>query len=129
MRKRVGAAVIAVLSTGGLLLGTGAAQAATGKNIPYTETTDGNPGGSAEFKWNGDILVACDNQADGYGVRATLYNSAGTALKHVDDPQSDNTCIANSANITDGIGVRLTVCLYKGGIYTYWCRTSAWGVS
>jgi hypothetical protein len=129
MKKRVGAAVIAVLSAGGLLLGTGGAQAASGEDIPRTVTTDGNPGGSAEFKWNGDILVACDNQADGYGVRATLYNSAGSVLKHVDDPQSDGTCIANYANITDGIGVRLTVCLYKGGIYTYYCRTSAWGVS
>lgn len=128
MRKSVGAAVAAVLSAGGLLLGTGAAQAA-GLDIPRTVTTDGNPGGSAEFKSYGDILVACDNQSDGYGTRATLYNSAGTVLKTATAYDNDPSCVGNYADLPEGLGVRLTVCLYKGGIYTYFCRTSAWGVS
>ncbi|MFE5487488.1 hypothetical protein [Streptomyces sp. NPDC056527] len=97
--------------------------------MPWTYTTDDNPGGKAKFGWDGDQITVCDEQSDGYGVRARVMNSQGATLMMLQDPNSTDGCYTGSRNITDGIGVRVEVCLYKGGIYTYFCRISDWGVS
>lgn len=128
MRLKTRSSAVIAVAFAGLLIAAAPAQAA-GKDIPYTYTNDDNPGGKATFLWDGDGLVVCDEQTDGYGVIATLYNSSGKVLKSVRDAGHDSTCYRNSDDIADGTGVRLTVCLYKGGIYNYFCRTSAWGVS
>lgn len=128
MRLRARSSAVIAVAFAGLLIAAAPAHAA-GKNIPYTYTIDDNPGGKATFLWNGDNLVVCDDQTDGYGVQATLYNSSGRVLKKEYDAGHDSTCYKNTDDIADGIGVRLTVCLYKEGIYNYFCRTSVWGVS
>ncbi|SEG90685.1 hypothetical protein SAMN05216223_12256 [Actinacidiphila yanglinensis] len=115
MRKRVGAAVIAVLSVGGLLLGTGSAQAA-GKDIPTTWVI-GPYGyeGHAYFNTVGDDLWVCDDyDGDSYGVSAYLYDdTTGTRLESVYDGVPETQCVSSNKNLDEGIRVYIRVCLQR----------------
>lgn len=115
MRKRVGTAVIAVLSAGGLLLGTGSAQAA-GKDIPLTWVIGINgPEGNAYFTSVGDDLWVCDTfDGDNYGVSAYLYDDiTGTRLESVYDGVPETQCVSSNKNLEEGIPVYIRVCLQR----------------
>jgi hypothetical protein len=91
--------------------------------IPTTYTTDDNPGGEATFQTPGQ-LWACDDQADGYGVIAYIFLADGNVQGPVKDSNSTDGCKSFDTSIVPGAEVHLQVCLYKGGVYTYYCRTS-----
>lgn len=119
MRKRVGTAFAAVLSVGGLLLGTGSAQAAS-QNIPTFIAGDGYNGGSAEFIALGDKLVVCDNKnGDGYGARATLWSiDDGVPLEEVYDGVPDGVCQLTAKDLYEEVNVYIMLCLERNGIET-----------
>ncbi|WUH92781.1 hypothetical protein OG900_23495 [Streptomyces sp. NBC_00433] len=123
MRKRVGAAVIAVLSAGGLLLGNGAAQA-TSLDIPWTYTADHDQGGMARFASLGDDLWVCDRvSGDSYGAGATLYEASGEVLETVYDGVPDGLCVSSNKNLDEQLGVFLVVCLFREKV-AYECQRS-----
>jgi hypothetical protein len=129
MRKSVGTAVLAVLSVGGLLLGNGSAQAATG-DISWVSTTDSAHGGSASYVSLGDDLYVCDNvSGDAYGAHAWLMDDAGDPLEDVYDGVPDNHCNNTNQNVLDGVKVRIYLCLYRNGGIGQYCTYSPWGVS
>ncbi len=124
------AVIVAAAAAAFIFTNSGIANA-EGENIGWTYTTDDNPGGSAQFTAYGDVLTVCDDQADGYGAWAELFNSSNGFEEEVIDSDGAGSCksVANSSSVPEGIGVRLEVCLYKDGLYNYYCRYSTWGVS
>lgn len=76
--------------------------------------------GAASWTENGDTLRICDNDPDGWGVRAYVYrpNAAdpwnGTVLIKGNDPKFDNDCTAVSEDVDEYIRLSIKVCLYKG---------------
>jgi len=93
-------------------------------------TTDDNPGGRAE--WYGaysgtqERLGACDDQADGYRVVATVRWSGGS--KTVTAANGAGTCVftPSSWGLAEGTTVSVTACLRDGanGADKY-CRTKS----
>ncbi|MFI0718437.1 hypothetical protein [Streptomyces sp. NPDC021224] len=128
MRKRVGAAVIAVLSAGGLFLGSGVAQAAS-QDIPWTVTWDSNTGGNAKFVSLGDDLWVCDTMSgDSYGAGAVLINqNTGAIMESVYDGAPDGSCVSTNKNLPEDIPVRLQVCLFRGSDPGVYCTLSVEG--
>ncbi|MFI0897103.1 hypothetical protein [Streptomyces sp. NPDC020983] len=126
MRKRVGAAIIAVLSVGGLLLGTGPAQAAS-QDIPTFYVGDGYIGGSAEFISLGDKLVVCDQKnGDGYGAYAELSNAnTGEVLEWVYDGVPDGVCQSTAKDLYEETPVHIDLCLRRNNdsVICIWSAT------
>jgi len=76
--------------------------------------------GHANWIENGDRLEVCDDNPDGYGVRAYIYrpNSGdpgnGTVLIKASDPKYDYECASASKDISETITIYIKICRYAG---------------
>ncbi|MFI6095775.1 hypothetical protein ACIA8G_09495 [Lentzea sp. NPDC051213] len=114
---------IGALVAVGALLGTGTASAET--DIPWTYTTDDNPGGKAKFTAHGDRVTVCDEQADGWGVVAKIRRASNNEVFfEINDSNASDGCKEKTKNIPDGVDVELHVCLYKDG-QVWFCETKS----
>jgi hypothetical protein len=111
------------------------ASATTHKSISWVKTTDGSPGGKANFNNNGDKITVCDVESDGWAVRVRIYANFVNG-NEVKDLSHDGNCVSKSfSSIPEGKGVRFEICLTKHmtpigqKAYTLakYCKYSPWG--
>jgi hypothetical protein len=77
--------------------------------------------GHANWIENGDRLEVCDDNPDGYGVRAYIYRpnpggdtGNGTVLIKASDPKYDYECASASKDIDETISIYIKICRYAG---------------
>lgn len=91
---------------------------AFGVTVEARTTDSGAIGGRAHWIADGDKVAACDTQADGKRVRATIYwgDSTGSHYAWVEDANGANgdCIIRNDLNLPEGAKVGLEVCLKSG---------------
>lgn len=76
------------------------------------QTTDARKGGEACFIPTGDILRACDLEADSHRVRVEMTYAGGSFSFQVLDGQG--SCHEGVKNLTEGTAVTVKVCLKNG---------------
>ncbi|MFD4175231.1 hypothetical protein [Streptomyces anulatus] len=113
--------VLAALAFTGMGVLAAPAQADVGANASwYIKTTDDNPGGIATYNSSTNRLRVCDTDADGYRAVGWLHGN------RVDAAGGLGTCNERRINISNGMDVKLTVCLKNGaGGRSKFCR-SGW---
>ncbi|MBO0654232.1 hypothetical protein J1792_16065 [Streptomyces triculaminicus] len=89
-----------------------------GVTVEARTTDSGAIGGRAHWIADGDKVAACDTQADGKRVRATIYwnDSTGSHYAWVEDANGANgdCMIRNDLDLPEGTKVGLEVCLKSG---------------
>lgn len=116
----VGAAIGVVLT---VLVGL-AGPAAAGTNA-RVRTTDADPGGEGYFQHYGDVVKACDIQADGYGVYARIWTSSDIYEVRDRDGANGNCASRSYSEIAEGARVGLEVCLTtNGGANLHFCSST-----
>lgn len=146
MFRRIVKVALALMVTAPIVLTVAPSPASAADNHGYVwacwaEPGDVINGGCGTFYQYGEIVIARDNQADGWGTRAQIQkwlpNSSGVYrwVNHSDDC-FDDTSTGNTANggmscnysVTDGITVRLHVWASRNGVtrhHTYSPNISA----
>ncbi|MFJ3520454.1 MULTISPECIES: hypothetical protein [unclassified Streptomyces] len=117
MKRRF--AFAGAVTAGLVMLSGGVAWAGVGANI---QTTDSTPGGRAVFVPDGDKVVVCDQQADGYPVVAYLRRHDGP-LWSTTRVGGVTNCAQRVVDIPEGEKLTLTVCLVINGKDSF-CRTA-----
>lgn len=129
MRLKYAAPTVLVTTT--LIVGgafVSAPAQAAGLSIPWTYTTDANPGGAAQYYAIQKKLEVCDQQADGYGAEVILINNnTNTIIKDLIESSGSGTCKTYTTSVASGTSVHFDVCLEQGGDGGYFCRVSANG--
>lgn len=105
---------------------------AAGKSIPWTYTTDGNPGGAAQYYAIQKKLEVCDQEADGYGAEVILINNnTNKVVKDLTESAGSGTCKTYTTSLPSGTSVHFDICLEQGGGggAIEFCRVSANGTT
>ncbi|MFI1436664.1 hypothetical protein [Streptomyces lydicus] len=97
-------------------------------------TTDGDPGGRAQFTKYGDVFTVCDLEEDGWAVSGFVYkaNSGDIAIPiysiHAGGKGNCSTAAASDGgahDLPESRDYKFQVCLYHGSEAAY-CRNDLW---
>lgn len=95
-----------------------ASPAMAGTNAQAWTYYAGQARGVANWSHNGDLLTVCDESADGWGIRGTVYSLHPDGFWQfemaVNDPSATGGCENVTKNVPDGRTIEIAVWQYKG---------------
>ncbi|MER5969411.1 hypothetical protein ABT112_06670 [Streptomyces sp. NPDC002055] len=114
--RKIRTATVLATAFATVLLFPGTSNAGT--NSGWVYTTDWDPGGAGAFGHDGDVIKACDDQADGYDVIIHLFrmsNYKDLATVKTNGGHQDCETRGFARKVPENIRVGIRVSLAKNG--------------